>query len=196
MLSQQESWVFPVSHSSQFLCSDPTVKSFFLREGEGTGAQLPLLALLNSLECQGIFWPYQHTSAKTSTVPQPWIYHRPQNPSPVLQHIPELEFYILPAFIQHCCGDKAKDFPQKSSQIPPQASAQWEISNPGRKSPNFHFGATRTRWRHKNHPGPPWNHPQLGTGSKGKCWEEFSPQEYSPAPPKAPIQWIQLVKRP
>lgn len=57
MLSQQESWVFPVSHSSQVLCSNPTVKLFFLREGEGTGAQLPLLPLLNSLECQGISCP-------------------------------------------------------------------------------------------------------------------------------------------
>lgn len=99
MLSRQESPTFP---SSQIFLSDPTAKLFLLRAGERTGTQLPLLALLNSLESSREFLgptntaqPRHQQFTHLSAMDPSEIL----NPFPVLQHSSELEFScILSAF--------------------------------------------------------------------------------------------------
>lgn len=98
MLSQQESWVLPIFHSSQVFCSDPTVKSFLLREGEGTGTQLPLLALLNSLESIREF-----LGPTTTTQPrhQPFLCHgSTRDPKTPLQSSDTAQGWNSPTFYQ------------------------------------------------------------------------------------------------
>lgn len=58
MLSQQESWVFPIFHSSQDV--SPQGRRNRSTTPSSCFAQFPA-------ECQAISWPYQHTSGKTST---------------------------------------------------------------------------------------------------------------------------------
>lgn len=84
-----------------------------------------------------------HQDIESSPISLSWICQRSQNPFPALQHSSELEFSsILSAFkpeFSTVVATQPKISHRKGSQIPPQASAQQEISNSGRKSQNFPF---------------------------------------------------------
>lgn len=173
MLSQQESWVFPIFHSSQEDVS-PQGRRNRSTTPSSCFAQFPA-------QCQGISWPYQHTSGKTSTAHPSLCPGSTEIPKALSSSPTQLRAGIFLHFNSF----------SKISHRKLQATAQWEISNSGRKSQNFHFRATRPRWRNQNNPRSHWNHHQLRTGSKGKCWEELFPP---PAPPRLSSNWSSLLK--
>lgn len=117
MLSQRES---PTFHSSQVLRSNPTAKLFLLKEGKGTRTQLPLLALLSSLESVREFLappntpqPRYRKFIHLSVMDLPEIPKSLSSAPTQLRAGIFLHFISFQTRIQHRCGDTAKDFPQK-----------------------------------------------------------------------------------